>query len=143
MITNNTGTTIPKKPWIKASAQAALIKKALQREFPSTKFSVCSSTYSGGASVNITWTDGPCSSEVSKIANQFEGLSSDEIFDTKYSWDTWLLPSEYWDQVTDHIYCVTAKRIESSEVQPPIPNAIMVKFSAAYIHTRRFQSNEL
>jgi hypothetical protein len=35
------------------------VRKELKRLFPGTKFSVRSSTYAGGSSISVRWTDGP------------------------------------------------------------------------------------
>jgi hypothetical protein len=54
-----------------AGASAA-IKAELKKEFPNTKFSVTSDTYSGGNSVRISWTDGPTNAEVEKYSSKYQ-----------------------------------------------------------------------
>lgn len=51
---------------------AANIRKELARVFPGFKFSVTSERYSGGCSININWTDGPTTEEVTKITGKYE-----------------------------------------------------------------------
>ena len=62
---------------------AKMIREALKAEFPTTKFSVRSSIYSGGSSINISWTDGPTQSQVDQIGKRFEGASFDGMIDLK------------------------------------------------------------
>lgn len=51
---------------------AANIRAELKREFPSVKFSVTSSKYSGGNSVDVRWKDGPTTKQVDAIANKYQ-----------------------------------------------------------------------
>lgn len=61
------------------------LRSALQRYFPGTKFSVRSKTYSGGASINIRWTDGPQAWEVGAMTDKFQGSDFDGMVDLKTS----------------------------------------------------------
>ena len=54
---------------------AANIRILLKQNFPGVKFSVKSSSYSGGNSISIKWTDGPNAADVDAIANQFSAGS--------------------------------------------------------------------
>lgn len=54
------------------SETAKLIRTALKESFNGVKFSVRSSTYAGGASVSVSWTDGPNSDQVSFVTEKFE-----------------------------------------------------------------------
>lgn len=73
--------------YISVADTAKLIRKALKdqfkADFPHTKFSVRSSSYSGGASINIRWTDGPAETLVAKVAKSFEGADFDGMQDLK------------------------------------------------------------
>lgn len=60
---------------------AKLIRKALKESFPSVKFSVRSEKYAGGASVNVSWTDGATISMVDPILNMFKGAYFDPMID--------------------------------------------------------------
>lgn len=62
---------------------AKWIRKALKEAFPSAKFSVRSSTYAGGSSIRVTWTDGPNQKAVEKIAGKFAGSYFDGMTDYK------------------------------------------------------------
>ncbi len=61
-----------------AAQTAKKVREVLKREFPKTKFSVKSSTYSMGSSILVSWTDGPAGFEVVKAvgfmgSSQYEG----------------------------------------------------------------------
>ncbi len=60
---------------------AKLIRKALREAFPGAKFSVKSHTYSGGASINVSWTDGPNSDQVEAVAGHFKAAYFDSSID--------------------------------------------------------------
>ena len=51
---------------------AAAIREELKKVFPNVKFSVKSSNFAGGDSVNITWTDGPIVKDVEKVTNKYQ-----------------------------------------------------------------------
>ena len=50
---------------------AKKIRKTLKKAFPSVRFSVQSSRYSMGSSVDVFWTDGPLVKDVDAILNRF------------------------------------------------------------------------
>lgn len=54
------------------AATSAAIKQELKQNFPLVKFSVKSDSFSGGDSVHISWTDGPCQSTVEKISSKYQ-----------------------------------------------------------------------
>jgi hypothetical protein len=62
---------------------AKLIRAALKESFPAVKFSVTSSQYAGGASINIRYVDGPTSGQVQKVIGVFEGSYFDGMQDYK------------------------------------------------------------
>jgi len=69
--------------WISCADTAKLIRRALKREFPGIKFSVRSSTYSMGASINVKWTDGPTNAQLEPVAKAYSGASFDPMIDLK------------------------------------------------------------
>lgn len=81
-----------KTTYLSCSETAKLIRKALKENFPSQKFSVRSSVYSMGASIDVSWTDGIPHDEVNKIIKQFEGAGFDGMIDYKYYIDHWMMP---------------------------------------------------
>jgi hypothetical protein len=52
---------------------AKLLRTALKEAFPTVKFKVNSKSYSGGASINVEYIDGPTYENVKAIADKFEG----------------------------------------------------------------------
>jgi len=68
-----------------AAETAKLIRTALKEAFPAIKFTVRSSSYSGGASVRIGWTDGPTAAQVESVIAPFEGAYFDGSIDYKGS----------------------------------------------------------
>ncbi len=71
---------------------AKLVRAALKARFPRVKFSVTSKTYSMGASMNVTWTDGPTSKAVEAITTQYVGSDFDGSIDLKVASTHWLMP---------------------------------------------------
>lgn len=68
--------------YISCTESAKLIRKELKANFPSIKFSVKSSSYAGGASISIRWTDGPARKAVEKITDKFAGARFDGMDDS-------------------------------------------------------------
>jgi hypothetical protein len=71
--------------YISTTGTAKLIRKALKESFPGVKFSVRSDVYSGGSSINVSWTDGPTSKMVEAVAKTFQGAYFDGMQDYKGS----------------------------------------------------------
>lgn len=61
------------RTWLSAADTAKLVRKALKADFPGVKFSVRSSTYAGGASIDVSWTDGPMVQDVDRTIKLYEG----------------------------------------------------------------------
>lgn len=78
--------------YLSCAETAKLIRTALKRAFPGFKFSVRSETYAGGASIDVTWTDGPTNALVDPVIKQFCGGRFDGMIDMAYSVSHWLLP---------------------------------------------------
>lgn len=145
-IDNETKEVIEKeeeKIYLSCAETAKLVRKALKEKFPKQKFSVRSSVYSGGASIDVSWIDGIAQDEVSKVIKQFEGAGFDGSIDLKYYIDHWMLPN---GQV------ITAKNegtndcrgyVKGYEVPKPHPDAKKVSFGADYVFSNRSLSEEL
>ena len=71
--------------YLSCAETAKLVRAALKESFPGVKFSVKSSVYSGGASINIKYTDGPTYEQVKAVAGMFEGAYFDGMTDYKGS----------------------------------------------------------
>jgi Large polyvalent protein associated domain 29 len=80
------------RDYLTCAETAKLVRLALRRSFPGVKFSVRSSVYSGGASIDVTWTDGPSKREVESVVGVFAGAGFDGSIDLKYYIDHVLLP---------------------------------------------------
>lgn len=69
--------------YLSCAETSKLIRQALKEAFPGVKFSVRSDTYSGGASIRISYTDGPQLADVEKVAHTFQGGYFDGMTDYK------------------------------------------------------------
>jgi hypothetical protein len=68
---------------IEETEVAKLIRKVLKAKFPGTKFSVRTSKYSGGSSIDVNYTDGPALPNVEHFINHFHGATFDGMEDLK------------------------------------------------------------
>ena len=71
--------------YLSCAETAKLLRSALAESFPSVKFAVRSKVYSGGASIDVSWTDGPTSDQVHSITGKLEGSYFDGMIDYKGS----------------------------------------------------------
>jgi hypothetical protein len=69
--------------YIPVAETAKMVRAALKEAFPGRRFSVRSSSYSGGASIRVTWVDGPSQKAVEAVAKRFEGSTFDPMIDLK------------------------------------------------------------
>jgi len=91
---------------------AKLIRAALKENFPGVKFSVRSSQYAGGASINISWTDGPAQQDVRPITQPFAGATFDGMIDLK-SYVTGELDGEAVHFGADYVF--TTRELSDAE----------------------------
>jgi hypothetical protein len=119
---------------------AKLVRKALKAAFPTTKFSVRSDSYAGGAAIRIAWTDGPTQSQVDAVTGVYAGADFDGMIDLKTHNDHWLEPDG-----TSTI----AKREGTTGsfvgyvADPPTANSRLVSFGADFVQTARSLSPEV
>jgi hypothetical protein len=73
------------RKYLRCAETAKLVRQALKESFPCVKFSIRSSTYSGGASINVSWVDGPTSKQVEQVTDAFCGGYFDGMIDYKGS----------------------------------------------------------
>ena len=73
------------REYLDVARVAKLIRKSIKEACPGTKFSVRSSRYAGGSSIDISWTDGPTENQVRELASKFEGSYFDGMIDYKGS----------------------------------------------------------
>jgi hypothetical protein len=84
----------PAKRSLTCAETAKLVRKALKADFPGTKFSVRSSTYAGGASITVGWTDGPRQDQVDGTLGLYSGATFDGMQDLKEYHDTLLMTDD-------------------------------------------------
>lgn len=71
--------------YISATETATLVRKSLKETFPNVKFSVRTSKYSGGASVDVRYDDARLAKrEVRALVKTYEGATFDGMTDSKY-----------------------------------------------------------
>lgn len=70
--------------YLSCKETAALVRQQLKACFPGQKFSVRSDTYSGGASVRVSWVDGPTEKEVDAAVRRYERSWFDGMVDMKH-----------------------------------------------------------
>lgn len=73
------------------AAAAKLIRHLLKAAFPAVKFSVRTSRYAGGSSIDISWQDGPSHGRVDALVSQIEGKGFDGMQDLEYTKAPFLL----------------------------------------------------
>lgn len=131
--------TAAKPRYLSVTETAKLIRTTLKKQFPGIKFSVRSSSYSMGASIHISWTDGPREKEVMAITDGFEGKSFDGMNDLASHCDCWLLP----DGSAQLAYRPDSYggSIPEFVSDAPHPDAELVSFGADYVFTARHISN--
>lgn len=69
--------------YIDATESAKMIRRDLSAKYPGVRFAVRTSKYSGGASVTVSWTDGPTAREVDGIIQTYTGATFDGMQDLK------------------------------------------------------------
>lgn len=67
------------------------LRATLKRHFPGVKFSVRSKSYSGGASIRVSYENGPRGADVDRIAQRFAGADFDGMTDLKTPRDSLLV----------------------------------------------------
>jgi len=60
---------------------AKLVRQSLKEAYAGVKLSVRSSTYSGGASIDVSWIDGPNAAQVESITKGFRAAYFDGSID--------------------------------------------------------------
>ena len=122
---------------ISCTETAKLVRVALKRTFPKTKFSVRSDQYAGGASIDVSWVDGPAARLVEEVTASYAGGGFDGMIDMAYSKYSWLSPdgSATFAKVRGTIG--SAGTVESEQHLQPSFKARLVRFGADYVFTNR------
>jgi len=131
--------TDTKVRYLTVAETAKLVRQALAKHFLGAKFSVRSKSYSGGASIDISWTDGERTKTVEAIVKGFEGRSFDGMNDLATDQQSWILP----DGTADLAYRPESYggSIPGYVSDAPHPNAELVNFGANYIFCNRHISD--
>ena len=69
--------------YLSCADTAKLLRQALSRTFSGTRFRVRSDVYAGGASIDVSWTDGPTAQAVKALADEYAGADFDAMQDLK------------------------------------------------------------
>ncbi len=122
--------------YLSCAETAKLLRQALAREFSGTKFSVRSSVYSMGASIDVRWTDGPAYKRVDAVCGQFEGSDFDGMIDLKCSNKHWINPDG-----SVSLADVEGTRGSMGYIEPGkwegVPGAVKVHFGADSVSCNR------
>ena len=122
--------------YLSCAETAKLVRTVLKKNFPGVKFSVRSSVYSLGASIDVSWVLGPTTKEVDAVAGRYESASFDGSIDMETRYDHWLLPDG--SAVVKHGPGTEGSMGYIPAVSNPMPaGAIPVSFGAHYIQCQR------
>ncbi len=69
----------PKTKFVTVTETAKLIRKDLKTAFPGVKFSVRSSSYSMGSSIDVFWLDGPSQHAVENTIQEYSRVDRDQF----------------------------------------------------------------
>ena len=86
--------------YLSCAETAKLVRTALKKNFAGVKFSVRSSVYSGGASIDMSWVLGPTTKEVDAVAGQYKSADFDGSIDMETRYDHWLLTGWFGHNVS-------------------------------------------
>lgn len=81
------------RAYVRTKDIAVLIRGGLERRFPGVKFSVRSSLYSGGSSIDVDCPPSVDSRAVRQFCSRYNGSGFDGMIDLKYSKTLWLAPN--------------------------------------------------
>lgn len=124
--------------WIDTVDTAKLVRAMLKKTWPDTKFSVRSSQYSGGSSIDVRWMDGPQVRHVRAVVGVFAGKSFDGMIDLEYSFGAWLHPDGSASPRNSEGTITTPGYDEPTDD----PDALPVRFGADYVQCHRSLSPE-
>lgn len=125
------------KRYLSCAETAKLMRGALKAKFPGVKFSVRSHVYSGGASINVNWTDGPTEAMVEEVTKSFAGGGFDGMIDMAYNVQSWLLPDGSAAFAGTNGTEGSMGTVPAAFASAPSPDAELVDFGADYVFTHR------
>lgn len=111
---------------------AKLVRKALKDAFPGQKFSVRSSTYAGGASIHVDYTDGPSEQAVREVTDRFRRSDFDGQTDSTTYRDAALMANEdgTYEETRYGADFISPQR----EVSPDVRAALVAEIEAIVGH---------
>ncbi len=127
------------KDYVSTTDTAKIMRKELKAAFPAAKFSVKCRSYSGGSSIDISWTDGPSRDAVDAVIGVFEGKGFDGMIDMAYTIDAWVLDGRV---IGTRCSGTTGSRgvVAPWGMIAPHDDAELVHFSSGYVNTSRHVS---
>lgn len=128
------------KDYLSCAETAKLVRGELKRSFPGVKFSVRSKTYSGGASIDVSWTDGPTDDEVKAKIGIYAGADFDGMIDLKTHGSAWLEPDGSAKMAHFRGTESSGGYLPEAIGDPPSANSREVSFGADYVFTQRSYS---
>lgn len=128
--------------YIETTAVARYIRSLLKESHPGTKFSVKSHSYSGGSSIDISWTDGPSKKSVESVVSHLSGAGFDGSIDMQYSNYHYVLPDGSIHYLGTQGSAGSMGYIESSEGRLP-EGAQRARLLADYVFCDRKVTPEL
>lgn len=131
-----------KDGYVSVADTARLIRARLKTLWPTVAFSVRSSSYSGGASIDVAWTDGPTQKQVERAYSPYIGGGFDGMIDMKYSVRCWLMPDGTAAPAKSEGTTGSRGVYEGYSFPAPSLDARLVHFGADHIFARREVSKE-
>lgn len=101
------------RTYLSCADTAKLLRSTLKQQFPNVRFSVRSSTYAGGASIDVRWTDGPTQKRVQQVCDLWKGATFDSSTDMKNYHTTLLTTPSGFEEVSLGADYIFAKRDRS------------------------------
>jgi hypothetical protein len=128
--------------YLSCAETAKLVRAALKKAFPGVKFSVKSHTYSGGASIDVGWTDGPTQKAVEEVTNAYAGGGFDGMIDMAYSKSSWLMPDGSAAFASCQGTTNSMGTVSPYSHEAPAPGALKVRFGANHVFANRSYTTE-
>lgn len=100
--------TTAKTRYISPTDVAKLVRKDLRAVFKGAKFSVRTSKYSGGSSINVTWEDGPTVAAVEELIGHYAGATFDGQTDMLSHHSTLAITENGLEEISygnDYLFC--------------------------------------
>jgi len=113
---------------------ARLLRNALRAAFPEVRFRVRSKTYSGGASITVSWIDGPVPAVVERVARRFEGAEFDGMHDLE-TYHTSELDDRGVQFGADFVFC---ERSLSDEARRKVIAEIEARYGGSWSPNRNY-----